>query len=86
MASSYCHGLTPPCFPHSVFDAKRLIGRKFSDQIVQNDCKLWPFKVRSGAHDIPEICGKSNDSWLNAHAVLPPMLFLALPMHGSQAC
>ena len=43
---------------HAVFDAKRLIGRKFSDQIVQNDCKLWPFKVRAGAHDIPEICGK----------------------------
>ena len=29
----------------SVFDAKRLIGRKFSDQEVQSDIKHFPFKV-----------------------------------------
>lgn len=30
---------------NSVFDAKRLIGRKFSDDSVQNDMKHWPFKI-----------------------------------------
>jgi len=28
-----------------VFDAKRLIGRKFSDAEVQSDLKHFPFKV-----------------------------------------
>merc|ERR1711904_21693 len=40
---------------NSVFDAKRLIGRKFNDPVVQSDMKHWPFKVISGDGDIPMI-------------------------------
>ncbi|HEY6435780.1 MAG TPA: Hsp70 family protein, partial [Ignavibacteriaceae bacterium] len=30
---------------NTIYDVKRMIGRKYSDQHIQNDMKLWPFKV-----------------------------------------
>ncbi|KAM0930832.1 hypothetical protein ACQ4PT_000733 [Festuca glaucescens] len=40
---------------NTVFDVKRLIGRRFSDVSVQGDMKLWPFEVISGPCDRPTI-------------------------------
>jgi len=40
---------------NTIYDAKRLIGRKFSEPIVQADCNGFPFKVTSNENDAPLI-------------------------------
>jgi L1 cell adhesion molecule like protein len=40
---------------NTVYDAKRMIGRKFSDPIVQEDMRLWPYEVVNDGKDKPQV-------------------------------
>jgi len=40
---------------NTIFSAKRLIGRKFNDELVQEDKKLIPFQLREGKDNAVEI-------------------------------
>ena len=52
---------------NTIFDAKRLIGRKFNDATVQKDIRLWPFKVESGHEDKPIIAVKHKGEMKKFH-------------------
>jgi len=46
---------------NTIFDSKRLIGKKFSDSTVKSDMKYWSFKVDSDKNDKPVIKAQYND-------------------------
>jgi hypothetical protein len=51
------------CFAPQVFDAKRLIGRHFSEPLVQEDMRHWSFTVKPGPGDKPFIEGECCCWW-----------------------
>ncbi|XP_020225469.1 probable mediator of RNA polymerase II transcription subunit 37c [Cajanus cajan] len=57
-AAKYQAAINPE---NTIFDAKRLIGRKYSDPIIQKDKMLWPFKVVDGVNDKPMMVVKYKD-------------------------
>ncbi|KAJ0044666.1 hypothetical protein Pint_06292 [Pistacia integerrima] len=74
---------------NTVYDAKRLIGRRFSDESVQRDMKLWPFKVvdRDGGKPTIVIKSKGEEKQLAPELVssmiLSKMRQIAEDFHGS---
>ena len=63
---------------NTVFDAKRLIGRKYDDNEVQRDRKHWPFQLinKSGK---PTIQVKHRGDLRDFVRAAPPCFFPTLP-------
>ena len=53
---------------NTIFDAKRLIGRKYQDSGVQSDLKHLSYKVKSGKGDKPVVSVNTKDGEKDFHA------------------
>lgn len=56
---------------NTIYDAKRLIGRKFSDPEIQEDVKMWSFTVEQGSGDKPliKVKYKNEDKYYHAEQI-----------------
>ena len=48
-------------YKNTIYDIKRLIGRNFNDKHIQEDMKLWPFKVEKDSKNKPIIIVEYNN-------------------------
>ena len=72
---------------NTVFDAKRIIGRKYSDASVQSDKKLFPFNIVSGKGDKPMIQVQQGDKEVMfAPEEISAMVLQVRNVHGNLLC
>jgi L1 cell adhesion molecule like protein len=67
---------------NTVFDAKRLIGRKFSDSTVKQDCEHFAFKVSSDSNDKPVI----QVQYMNEEKTFTPEQISAMVLSRLKEC
>ena len=53
---------------NTIYDAKRLIGRRYDEEAVQKDKKLWPFAVTNDADNKPQVVVEVDGESKNFHA------------------
>ncbi|KAI3807858.1 hypothetical protein L1987_23794 [Smallanthus sonchifolius] len=71
---------------NTVFDVKRILGKRFSDAILQKDIQSWPFKVIEGSNDKPMILKEAAEAYLGTTVrdvvITVPAYFTAAIAYG----